>query len=506
MFTLNLPLTSAIRSRLEIFSVVLLFTIISVSSTSSQAQDIEFANLFFTPVPLSQADLITLNAGGYSDSDIQSAIDAIPRFQTDISQMEADDPANPELITLLNTLGLAQQTSDQHEDAIETFNRAAAIAVDIYGENSLQQAPMLEQSILSHLKLNNINEITDIEEFLYELRSMQYEADSTEMYNAMTTLADWYSSAYMKTGYLAREPGFIPRVTSANRARRLAPNSGDTDSQAPGLSPESSTLNSILTGNIRDVSINDVIDINLRKLESLYEDYQDSYTSNTTLSTVVDVARRIARLSYHAEQEMNFEREGNIFEPNYTGSREQAVRNSEQRRDESYDVGKIALEYIVDLIQSVEGVGVQQTAIALLDLGDWELAYGLIPAAQSNYMAAYEALRELDIDDATIDDALSNVIPVAIPRIASFPATQQTSGTLGLIQNPNYAGYIDVSFTIDERGNSNDITILGSSDGVNPRIQAILENQIKLTKYRPILRGGELIAQDATEYRYYFSL
>lgn len=466
----------------------------SLISSSINAQNIELANLFFTPVPLDQSDLITLNAGTVSEIDRQSATNAIPRFQSEISTLEEENSNDPELITLLNTLGVAQQTIEQHEEAIATFAKAAAIAVDIYGEDSLQQAPMLEQSILSHLKLNNLSEITKIEEFLYELRSEQYPADSAEMYTAMTNLANWYSASYMKEGYLSIEPAFIPRVTSALRARRQTGlNTGGTDQGA------------IADGSIRNVTINDVIDLRLRKLESLYEDYQASYSSNTTLSMVADVARRIARLSYHVEQEMDYEREINVFDADYTGSRKEASRNSEQRRDESYDIGKLALEYVVNLVQSAEGVGAEQVALAVFDLADWELAYGRVNPARDAYQAAYQILRDAGFNDASIDAALKPLVPIAIPRIGAFPATQQTSGSLGLIQNPNYLGYFDVSFSVDELGNTNNFTILASSSDANSRIESILESQIKLTKYRPLLSGGELLDQGTINYRYYYS-
>ncbi len=488
------------------YCVCIIFT--SLISTSIYAQDIELTNLFFTPVAMDQSDLISLNAGGFSEEDKQSAADAIPRFQSDISALEEENSNAPELITQLNTLGVAQQIIEQHEEAIATFTKAAAIAVDIYGEDSLQQAPMLEQSILSHLKLNNISEITEIEEFLYELRSEQYAADSAEMYSAMTNLANWYISAYFKEGYLSQNIGFIPRVTSAQRVTRqigVGGGGGGDDGSNTNISSRGNLLEAIASGDVRDVNINDVIDIRLRKLESLYEQYQASYSNNTTLSMVADVARRIARLSYHAEQEMDFERESNVFDPNYNGSREEAIRNSGQRRDESYDVGKVALEYVSNLIQSAEGVGAQQMALALFDLADWELAYGRIEPAREGYQAAYQVLRDEGFNDASIDAALNTAVPATIPRIGAFPATRQTSGGQGLIQNPNYLGFIDISFSIDEQGNSSNITILGSSGNDNPRIQDILENQIKLTKFRPLLRAGEVVPQEAVGYRYYYS-
>jgi tetratricopeptide (TPR) repeat protein len=479
----------------------------SLFSSSSSAQNLELANLFFTPVPLDQSDLITLNAGGASESDKRSAAEAIPRFQSEISAMEAANRNDPELITQLNTLGVAQQTVDQHEEAIATFTKSAAIAVDIYGEESLQQAPMLEQSILSHLKLNNLSEITEIEEFLYELRSEQFAADSPEMYSAMTNLANWYTSAYFKEGYFSQNPGFIPRVNSSQRVTRQVGVGGgaSNDGSDTNIGNRGNLMEAIANGNVRDVNINDVIDLRLRKLENLYEEYQASYSSNTTLNIVVDVARRIARLSYHAEQEMDFEREGNIFDPNYNNSREEALRNSDQRRDESYSVGKVALEYASNLIQSAEGVGAEQAALALFDLADWELAYGRVEPAREAYQAGYQILRDEGFNDASIDAALTPVAPVAIPRVAAFPATQQTSGSLGLVPDPNYLGYFDIRFSIDELGNTSELTILGSSENGNSNIQNILERQINLTKFRPLLRAGELAPLESIEYRYYYS-
>jgi hypothetical protein len=322
----------------------------------------------------------------------------------------------------------------------------------------------------------------------------------------MTNLANWYSSAYFRDGYFSQNPGFIPRLTSSQRARRqIGVGAGTTDVDNSNISNRGNMLEAIGNGDVRDVNINDVIDIRLRKLENLYEQYQTSYSSNTTLSMVVDVARRIARLSYHAEQEMNYEREQNVFNPNYNNSREEAIRNSEQRRDESYTVGKTALEYVFNLIQSAEGVGAEQEALALFDLGDWELAYGRIEPAREAYQSAYQVLRNEGFNDASIDAALAPVAPVAIPRIAAFPATHQTSGSMGLIQNPNYLGYIDISFSIDELGNASDMTILSSSGNDDSRIQNFLERQIELTKFRPLLLSGELTPLESIEYRYYYS-
>lgn len=472
------------------------------------AQNAVSPNLFFTPLPLEQSELITLNAAELSEVDKRSAEDAVSRFNDEISAMESANPDEPELITQLNSLGLALQALELHEEALETYEKSAALAVKLYGENSLQQAPMLEQAILSHLKLNNIAKITETEEFLYQLRAGQYAADSAEMYSAMTNLANWYTSAYFKEGYFGQNPGFIPRIASNQRVRRQTgiggTNPNDDSNTSGGNGGGGDLLTAIASGNARDITINDVIDVRLRKLDALYKQYQESYSSNTTLTMVVEVARRIARLSYHAKQEIDYERAVQNFNPNYTGSREEAIRNSDQRRDESYDVGKAALTYVVNIIQSAEGVAAQQGAIALLDLADWELAYGKVAAAKNRYQEAYQVLIDEGFDIPSIDAALTAAIPIAIPRIGAFAATQQTSGSLGLIQNPNYTGFIDVSFNLDEQGNTSSISVMDSANN-SPRIQGLLETQLQISKFRPQLRGGETTAPGRVELRYYFT-
>ena len=222
------------------------------------AQNTDLANLFFTPMPLAQSELITLNAAQLSDADFRSAEQAIIRLNDEINNMQADRPDDPELINQLNALGLVYQALEQHEEALVIYEKSAALAVKLYGETSLQQVPMLEQSILSHLKLNNIPEITRIEEFLYQLRSGQYAADSPEMYSAMTNLANWYTAAYFKEGYLAQNPGFIPRVTSSQRVRRQTGiggtnSSDDSDSGGVISGGGGDLLAAIASGNCRNL-------------------------------------------------------------------------------------------------------------------------------------------------------------------------------------------------------------------------------------------------------------
>lgn len=478
------------------FSLVLL--LLTLLPFQGLAQNDDLTNLFFSPVPIDQANDSILGGATQEqrERDRESARDLIERLESRIDDISEPFAQDPDQVERLSRLGLAYQMLGDHDAALATFADATTLAVELYGEDTLEQIPALEQSIISHLARQEISAITEKEEFIYEINALNYDSDSPEMYTAMTNLADWYTAAYFKINYLGDSRRQNIRSSTLQRPERQVGISNDG----------SGSLQSIADGTIRDISRNDLIDSRLQKLDGLYRDYQESYTSNTTLNTVVEVARRIARLAYHADQEMNFERVSNTFDANYTGSREEAMRNSEARRDESYRSGKDALQYVASLIADLEGVSSQQKSLTMLDLADWDLAYGRIESARQFYRVAYQLLIDDNFNIPSIDAALTPTIPVMIPRIAAFPATLQTSGKQGLQGSIEYKGYVDVSFAVDTLGNAIDLDFLGASEDANSgRIQQTLENMLKMTKFRPLPKGGELIEQPAMQLRYYYS-
>jgi len=462
------------------------------------AQTATLNNLFFSPVPIGMADdsILATARSDQERRDRDSAEQLIANMQDQRGEFNDLFEQDPEQLQRLNRLGLAYQTLDRHEEALAIFADATALAVELYGEDTLEQIPSLEQSILSHLQLNEVTSITEKEEFIYAINASNFEADSQEMYTAMGNLADWYTSAYFKINYLGEGRRQNIRSSSVQRVERQV----GINSDGPG------TLQSIADGSIRDVTVNDLIDARLQKLDDLYQEYQESYSNNTTLSTVIEVARKIARLAYHTKQEMDFEQVSNTFDPNYTGSREELIRNSQERSDESYRSGKDAMQYVANLLADIEDVSAQQKSITMLDLADWDLAYGRTESARQFYRVVYQLLLDDGFNVPSVDAALTPTIPVMIPRIAAFPATLQTSGQQGLSENIDYKGYIDVSFGIDELGNASNINFNGASEDANSeRIESILNTVLRMSKFRPILRGGEITAQASVQYRYYYS-
>jgi hypothetical protein len=69
----------------------------------------------------------------------------------------------------------------------------------------------------------------------------------------------------------------------------------------------------------------------------------------------------------------------------------------------------------------------------------------------------------------------------------------------------DFAGYVDASFTVDGLGNARDFEVLGRSGEDTSEIERLMERQSRSAKFRPVLRGGELIGPERYEVRYYYS-
>jgi hypothetical protein len=267
-----------------------------------------------------------------------------------------------------------------------------------------------------------------------------------------------------------------------------------------------SNENPIFNGAIKGINKQDIIDTRLRRIDRLYVGFQDAVAERggAQLDIVMDIARRIARLAFLTKQEMDFERDNHAYDPNYEGSLEQAARNSPDRMQESYDAGRLALDYLLGVLGSVDGVRPEALAAAHLDMGDWHLAYGKVEAATASYGRAYAALLEAGFTSPNVDKALATELPPAIPLFATHLYSKASAG-LAPAAEVRFRGFVDLAYTVDALGNANGLEIVGRSEPDTERIEAMIRNQFKSLKFRPTLTGGELAAPGRVEARYYYS-
>ncbi|MGD8323212.1 MAG: hypothetical protein PVF50_02520 [Gammaproteobacteria bacterium] len=462
-------------------------------SAAQQAADI--SDIVFQPVLLDLVRGAEIEMGGLSERDRQALLDAIDDYVAAITPLRDAGSSSPELIGRLAALGLTYQRLGRHEQAIDTLAEAIELTVVNGGRNNLEQIPLLEQQIPSFLALDDISSIDDTEDFIYELNSAAYGAGSPEMYEATIALADWNTAAYFIENYRSSLGGKFRRIRTGvpvRLERALRDTAGGT--------------NPIFSGAIKGVDTQALVDVRMRRIDRLYKAYQDamSESGNVRSDIVIDIAKRIARLAHLIKQEMDFERDNYSYDPNYEGSPEQALRTSAVRMDNSYDTGRSALEYLLDILNSAPDLPPAVIASAQLDLADWHLVYGKARAAERLYEESYELLLDAGIAGADIDRALAPDMPPMIPLFATHLYSKQSAG-LQADARLAYNGYVDIAYKVDELGNGVDLEFLGSSGEDTDRIEALIESQFKSIKFRPVLRGGELRGSGLIEARYYYA-
>jgi tetratricopeptide (TPR) repeat protein len=486
--------TATARCAFGVRSAVGLCSLVLLANVAAAQHAAELANLVFEPVPLASAKASPIDLNFRPASDDQAQSNSIRQYLAVIEPLRRAGSTDPELIEQLALLGVAYQGLDRHEEAIATFDEAISLTVDNGGRNNPEQIPLQEQKLPSYLALDDIKSVDATEELVYALKERSLSPGSRDMYIATINLADWNTTAYFRENYgvgiqaLRRQRAVIDRAP-----RNLADASGDSS-------------NPIFNGTIKDVFDQDIIDPRLKKIDRLYRNYQEAMSErgNAQLDIAVDVAKRIARLAHFTKQEMDFERANSSIDPNYEDSREQAARNSPRRMEESYDSGREALNYALTVLRSVEGVRPEAVAAALLDLGDWHLAYGKSQAAKDAYGEAYEVLQTAGFSSANIDIALATAMPIQIPIFATHLYSRISRG-LQPGEQLDYKGYTDVSYSVDELGNASDIRILDHSTADASLIETALERHLNTVKFRPVLSDGELHRTERIEARYYYA-
>lgn len=468
---------------------------LSFAGVSAAQQAVDISGVVFQPVLLDLVRGVEIEMGGLSERNRLALLDAVDDYVAAIAPLRDADSTSPELIGRLAALGLTYQRLGRHEQAIDTLAEAIEMTVANGGKDNLEQIPLLEQQIPSFLALDDISSIDDTEEFIYELKAAEYRAGSPEMYEATIAFADWNTAAYFIENYRSSLGGQFRRIR-AGVPVRLERSIRDTTG---GTNP-------IFSGAIKGVDSQALVDVRMRRIDRLYKAYQDAMAENGNVRSdiVIDIAKRIARLAHLIKQEMDFERDNYSFDPNYEGSPEQALRMSSVRMDNSYDTGRSALEYLLDVLNSAQDLPPAVIAAAQLDLADWHLAYGKARAAQRLYEDAYELLEDAGIASADIDRALAPDMPPMIPLFATHLFSKESAGLQPDAQLA-YNGYIDIAYTVDELGNGVDLEFLENSGEGADRIEALIASQFKAIKFRPVLRRGEPSESERIEVRYFYA-
>jgi tetratricopeptide (TPR) repeat protein len=475
-------------------------------------------NLIFK-ITLPTDNSIELSTTDGADREENMALfESIELYQDSINnlQLTTNDPYNFELLEQYTSLGDAYKSLGQHETAISNYDNAIQISKIQGGLFNLEQLPLLEKIIQSYLALGDMENATIWHEYSHYLHLENYNAADPEMVEATFTLTQWYISNFFRSNF--QSPSQNLQMVDDMISRQPRGTAGmveDQDIMQQFLAnPNQAQFENILNGNIRDINPRDIEHPLLLRVGSIYEELQRKIyaAEEPDIGSIVQTARRIAELSFVTKQEMDFERQHPNFNMNYTNTREQAYRNSQQRMDQSYDSGRNALQYIITLLKNIEARP-RFLASALIELGDWHLAYGKIPAAEDSYKEAYAVMQDMGISIEAADQAFNGRVPYQIPRMATHMFTRRSAG-ISNSARLNYQGYFDVSFTIDGQGNADNISLLASSmnhdedeneEDESWRIHNLIKSSLRLAKFRPYFNNQTLVSPGQINLRYYYA-
>lgn len=514
--------TIAFKSAVGKSTAGLAALLLSLFPFSLQAQVVDTTRLVFD-ITVASNEVLPLGSPlsdfDESNEESRSLLTTIASYESEIDRLQEDNnnPYNYELLEQYLSLGDAHQELGRYEDAIAHYDTAMQITKVQYGLNSLEQLAVTEKIIQSYIAMGDLGNSTRWHEYEHYLHQRNYEPGSLEMVSATNELADWYISSFFMENFQSNTRGLGIMLTTQQEVARIAnpavgeellwagSENGMRLSNRSPLTYIDPTMEAIFNGDIKDLTPRDVEDLRLLTVAGLYEDSQHDIiaSESPSLDSVAQIARRIAGLSYITKQEIDYENYNNAYIPNYENSRIQEYRTSQNRLDHSYESGRNALRYIVNIMRSVDAPPGMLSS-ALIELADWNLAYGKIQAARDYYEEAYQELIGAGYSVRQIDSSLNLAIPRRIPRSATHQFTRRSAG-LPLDADLEYRGYIDLSFEVDSQGNPQDVVFIENDRPEYDQLERVIIDYLKTAKFRPHFSSGELVSQGRVDLRYYYS-
>ncbi len=513
-------INNIMHTQTPLFPPVRLLILAGAFTLSAQAQEpVDITRLVFDVTSASQRILPVgppLSEADESNTDYLSLLETIRSYEAEVDRIHqsSNNPYNYELLEQYMSLGDAHHELGRYEEAITYYDNALQIMKVQNGLHSIDQLTITEKVIQSYLAMGDLEKGTRWHEYEHYLHLHNYEPGSREMVLASNELADWYISTFfmenLQSQYLnGLRMSVLPeqeRIANPLVAEQMA-----WSNEFNRISRESPTayvdpnMEAIFNGTIQDLTPREVEDARLLLVGEMYEDSQQAiYDSESPdIDSIAQIARRIAGLSFITKQEQDYERINYSFIPNYSDSRIEEFRNSQQRLDHSYETGRRALRYIVNIMRTVEAPP-RMVASALIELADWNLAYGKIQAARDFYEEAYEELISAGFTMRQIDSSLNLAVPRQIPRSATHRFTRRSSG-LPVDAELDYRGYIDLSFEVDSLGNAQEVVFTRNDNPEYRQLERVITDYLKTAKFRPHFDNGELVSQGRVELRYYYS-
>jgi hypothetical protein len=317
-----------------------------------------------------------------------------------------------------------------------------------YGLDNLEQVPVVEQLINSHLGLGQWGKADQYHNYLYYTQKKAFGRGDPRMIPVLDRLANWSMSVF-NTGY------------------------GD----AVGLR--------LLTAFSSYRAASEIVSFHFGEEDERYVNYlKDMAATAYLVARNQEIIDEAIRSEYRSSQAM-FEDE---------------LRKTDSINPSGYNDGLQALERIVDHYADNDDLPADY-AQALVGLGDWELVFDRRRKARRYYLEAYEVLSALDQGNELIQAYFGSVKP--LPELTKISQQLPVSTASDREEaGVSYSGSVDVIFDVTRYGAVTKLRVLTEESEANSAVLSLLRRQIRNTVFRPIVFEGELIRTPDNHFRY----
>ena len=358
-----------------------------------------------------------------------------------IEQEESTNgPYSVALIDQLQSLALLYQEIGRIDLAVESMQKALQVERANSGLYSLDQVPLIEQLVAAERARGNFEAVVDLEQRL--LRLAHYHPNDIRTVDLHRDAGDRQLALY--GSYLVNgAPELTLNLGFAGPPRAAPPNRPSRSSVFRAQRHYSDAIQVLLrTGSYADAA--------LQELEK--------------------------KLVYSYYLELT-ETDPNPF-----------------RVEQISALGSQAYQRLV-AYQGLKNGSVEDIARALVELADWDLLFSRNASALRRYHEVYEMLASDDAYHALLAELFTPDTPIVLPAFAPNPLATA---------NPGSDGYVDVEFEISRYGKSRGVKIADTSGTAAVREAKNLYRLISRSRFRPILREGEMSSASSVAVRYRF--
>ena len=400
------------------------------------------------PVMPLRARLASPELDPESDPAFGQRSDSIRRYNIAVTDIELDGGAwDGGLVEELASLGRLQQQQGNHIGAIQTLDRAIHVNRINSGLYTLEQIPVVEQLIQSHMALGDWEEADIYNNYLYHVQQKAYGFDDPRLIPVLERLATWNIQAF-KIGH-----GSLLGIKLQ---------------QSQIMFNEAARM----------------VDVHFGKADERFINYQRNIASSAYLAAKnPDLMSQIDKSEYRTRQQ--------VF----------AKQMNEQRQVQpsGFRTGERALLEVVMFYQE-QGYGTYSLAEAITHLADWYLIFGRRQSALKSYKLAWDMLQGLEDSEELTQQLFGSVTPLpafglSIEVPDAFYRTEDGSQALRF-------DYADLTFDVTENGLARNVESISEETEDNQAQLGKLRNSTRSTHFRPLVIDGEPQRSFENHFRY----